>query len=407
MRRCRIVFHSALLVVLLAVTLVARDVGAHGRSISYSSWELAAADARVRVRIPLVELSRLPIQPSEVLDGDVVELYLAQHLQLLAGEHPCIPAARPTALAAPTGWGVYTWDVVCSSQPSVAIRSDLLLDVAPSHLHFTRVRFADGTVLEKVLSEAVPRWNLGSPRAAGGGHRAAVGSYIALGIEHILSGWDHLAFVLALILIARTLGEVATLVTGFTVAHSVTLALAVLRLVQPEAIAVEALIGFSIALVAAENAWILAGRDRIVPAVVTLALLALVLPALRGLGALSPFTLFGLALFSLCHFGLLQGVQQPVRFRWAVAFAFGLVHGFGFAGVLAEMDLPTGRLVPVLLGFNLGVEIGQLAVVAALWPALRLLACARQGMWYRAVAEVGSAAVCALGVFWFVSRVFG
>ncbi len=80
---------------------------------------------------------------------------------------------------------------------------------------------------------------------------ASLPDYIMLGIQHILSGWDHLAFVLALIFLASTLGEVATLVTGFTVAHSVTLGLAVLGVVRPEGVAVEALIGFSIVLVAA------------------------------------------------------------------------------------------------------------------------------------------------------------
>ena len=149
----------------------------------------------------------------------------------------------------------------------------------------------------------------------------------------------------------------------------VTLGLAVLGVVRPESGAVEALIAFSIALVGAENGWLLGGRGRGVPRVVVGSLLVLALVSLLGPGVVSALTLAGLALFSGCHFALLEGTGSPARLRAAVAFAFGLVHGFGFAGVLAEMALPTGRLVPALFGFNLGVELGQLGIVMLIWPS--------------------------------------
>jgi hypothetical protein len=187
----------------------------------------------------------------------------------------------------------------------------------------------------------------------------------------------------------------------------VTLGLAVLGWVQPEAAAVEALIGFSIALVAAENAWLLAGRGRAVPVAVVAGLLVLLGLSLRGIGAVSAATLAGLVLFCACHFGLLARAQRPARLRAAVAFAFGLVHGFGFAGVLAEMQLPTDRVVPALLGFNLGVEAGQLAVVALMWPVLFRLERTNPLRWHRCVAEGGSAAIFALGLYWFVERSLG
>src|SRR5262249_20393352 len=112
----------------------------------------------------------------------------------------------------------------------------------------------------------------------------------------------------------------------------------------------------------------------------------------------------GIALFAGCHFALLARAERPARLRALAAFAFGLVHGLGFAGVLAGLDLPAARLLPALLGFNLGVELGQLGFVALLWPPLRLLARTR---WAGVAAEAGSAAVAGLGVFWFVSRAWG
>jgi hypothetical protein len=271
-------------------------------------------------------------------------------------------------------------------------------------MHFARVEGVEG-VLERLLIESEPRFALPGPDAptqadAGG---SGLGTYLELGIRHILTGWDHLAFVLALLLLATRISEVATLITAFTLAHSVTLGLAVLGLVQPEAAAVEALIGFSIALVAAENGWLLGGRGRVVPVVVCGGLVVLAGLALSGVGAVSTLTLLGLAIFSACHFALLDRVERPARLRAAVAFAFGLVHGFGFAGVLAEMSLPNDRLVPALFGFNAGVEVGQLGVVLLAWPLLRRLSRKAEG-WHRAVSEWGSAGVCGLGVFWFLSR---
>ncbi|MEW6272720.1 MAG: HupE/UreJ family protein, partial [Thermodesulfobacteriota bacterium] len=115
-----------------------------------------------------------------------------------------------------------------------------------------------------------------------------------------------------------------------------------------------------------------------------------------------------LALFARCHFALLDAAARPEGLRAVIAFAFGLVHGFAFAGILAEMELPRDRLVPALLGFNVGVELGQLAVVAAVWPLLRWVARRdAAGRAERTVAELGSAAICGVGLFWFLTRAFG
>ena len=218
----------------------------------------------------------------------------------------------------------------------------MLLDAEPSHLHFARLQLPDGSVVERVLSETAPHWPLD---LAGGERETALSGsslldYWGIGIEHILSGWDHLAFVIALLLLARTFGEVATLVTGFTVAHSVTLGLAVLRVLQPDTAAVEALIGFSIALVGAENAWLLTDRGRLVPTMILLGLLALAALAAAGLGILSSGILLGLALFSGCHFGLLSVATRPARLRTAFAFAFAsstaLASGFPYRDRLAD-----------------------------------------------------------------------
>ena len=418
------------LLVLLAawVAPLAETAHAHTKGTSYSRWNPDTTDdgartAKVQLRMPLLELTRFPA-------GHDWPGYLQDHLQLIAGDQVCT-ASRPTRQATePTGWAIFRWKVSCPATGDLRVRSDVLADVLNSHLHFARVADDARGIRERVLVASEPEWPLDAEGSSASEESAgtSVGGYILLGIEHILAGWDHLAFVAALLLLSASLREVLTLVTAFTLAHSITLGLAVIGFVRPEPLSVEILIGFSIALVAAENSWLLGGRGRAVPALFTAALaIAATLAALGGnllgrtealdmiglrgpaplAGALPALAWSGLALFSWCHFGLLDQSRKPARLRALVAFAFGLVHGFGFAGVLMEIELPAQRLLPALFGFNVGVELGQLTVVAVVWPLLRALARQAEGRWYRLLAEGGSAAICALGVYWVVTRNWG
>lgn len=392
---------------------VVDDASAHARSVSYSSWQLDGDEARVTLRLSLLELTRLRPDPLREPQLDAaLAAYLTERLQLLAAGRVCQPISAPRTLDADAGKVAFEWRVGCEGRTPDEIRSRFLLDVAPGHLHFARLRGHSGTV-ERVLSAGAPSWPLDS--AASGSRSAAAdtavgtsfAAYFGLGVEHIATGYDHLVFLLALLLLASRGSEVVTIVTGFTVAHSITLALAVLGRLRPEADAVEALIGLSIALVATENAWLLSGRNRLVPWLVGSALAAMTALAFAGIGALAPAVPAGLCLFSLCYFAVVRRVAKPVRLRIAIAFVFGLVHGFGFAAVLEEISLAPDRLARALLGFNLGVEAGQLLVVAALWPALRLLARWHGGSPHRLAVEAGTAAVCAAGIYWLAARAYG
>ena len=382
----------------------AAPVGAHTRSLSYSSWQIGPDGAQVSVRIPRLELSRLPHLDATGADDRGLGRYLAGHLSLRS-ESDCRVEAPPSQRRAAEGWVAFRWTLACDGPP-VEIESAILRTAAPSHLHFARIARSEAAAVERVLSAHEPSWTFDGPDGDGGSGAggSSLGSYLVLGVEHILTGWDHLAFVIALLLLASRLGEVARLVTGFTVAHSVTLALAVLGWVHPNAAAVEALIGYSVALVAIENSWTMAGRARWLPTGTTLALAGVVVLALGGVGSLSVATSVGLLVFTAAHFALLDRTERPGNWRAALAFGFGLVHGFGFAGILAEMTLPTERLVPALFGFNVGVELGQLGVVALAWPLMRYLARLRLE---RITAEVLSAGICGIGLFWFLTRAFG
>jgi hypothetical protein len=385
----------------LALLLGQGSADAHTRSISYSTWQLDGEGASVELRVKLLELTRQPL-------GHPWQASLPQELQLSFGARPCRAEQARRSHTAPEGWAIFRWQIDCDGSGPRAITSRLFRDVASGHTHFLRIDppagDPSGSIREHVLiSDRNPRWSIDDDTAARSTADSSFASFLELGILHLATGWDHLAFVLALLLLAGRLREVVVLISAFTVAHSITLGLAALGSVRPQAAAVEVMIGFSIALVAVENNWLLAGRDRALPAALAALLLAAAGGAAFGVGTLAAYAWIGLALFSACHFALLRRSGRPAQLRAALAFAFGLVHGFGFAGVLMELELPAGRLVPALFGFNLGVELGQLAVVLVAWPALALLERRSPGA-YRRVAETGSAAIFALGILWLVAR---
>lgn len=376
--------------VLVALAVLAGTAWGHDRSTSYSAWALDPGGAAVTVRLTALEASRLP-WPVE--DTARLGAYLAERVQLVGGDTPCALVGPVRALAASPGRLALEWNVRCDGPPS-RLRSTAFLDVAPSHVHFARVRWPDGRTAERLLSDGERGWTLADAEPP------SFASAVALGVEHIATGADHLAFVLALLLLGGTLGETMRLVTGFTVAHSVTLVLATLGWVRPEQAPVEALIGLSVALVAAENVWLADGARRLALPLGIAAIL-LVLAAIGG-GSVPPLALVGVALFAACHMLRMRHAGHPLGLRWTAAFAFGLLHGFGFAAVLVDAALPPAALARVLVGFNLGVELGQVAVVLVVAPLL-----ARAGRWRPLLVRAGSAAVAGLGVFWFVSRAYG
>lgn len=369
----------------------------HARSVSYAHWQLQPDGGAVSARVSQLDLSRLGLDPRSTADyPQRVADQVSADLQLWSAGGRCT-AGPVQASADDAGWMRLRWSVQCSGQP-LSIRTRLLEAVAPSHLHIVNVETVEGGVLQRVLGFADPE-----VRVADDGTDAPVAGllpFLKVGIGHILSGADHLVFVLLLLMLATRLGEVVALASAFTVAHSLTLAAAALGLVQVQGAWVEALIGLSIVLVAAEHLWQRAGRD---PGVPVLTLMALLLSGLVLWPRLPLSMLAGLLLFTACYFGLLAYSPRPLRLRLLLAFGFGLVHGFGFAGEMLQIALPREALVVALLGFNLGVELGQLLVIALAWPLLRLLdRLPRAGGALRHALGISALAI---GSYWWMVRV--
>jgi hypothetical protein len=227
-----------------------------------------------------------------------------------------------------------------------------------------RIDFADGSSFTHRLLPSSPEVVI--PEQPGA--LAVIATYTVIGVEHILFGVDHLLFVFALLLLVAGWGRLVWTITAFTLAHSVTLAAATLDLVTVSGAAVEATIALSILFLATEL-------------------------ARRGAAAGAP----------AATQSQLAAPGLTLRYPWIVAFAFGLLHGFGFAGALADVGLP-GHAIPLaLLFFNVGVEIGQLMFIAVVLGLAWLLARTHRELprWSpRAAAYV----IGSLAAFWVFER---
>jgi hydrogenase/urease accessory protein HupE len=265
----------------------------------------------------------------------------------------CMLAAPPSR--SPTATALVSRAAVRCAQPVAGARIGMAgLGEAQTDI-IVRVAPLDRPVQTLRLTPAQPTATI----AAQPGRWDVAGSYFIIGVEHIIFGYDHLLFVLAFVLLLDGVGRIAAAVTAFTVAHSVTLVGTTLGYVGLPAAPVESVIALSIMFLAVEILKKEPGRPRL-----------------------------------------------SERAPWIVAFGFGLLHGFGFAGALAEIGLPEGEVPMALLAFNLGVEAGQIAIVltgAAALALVRRIAARLEPAMVRAAAY----AIGIVAGVWFVERTLG
>ena len=239
----------------------------------------------------------------------------------------------------------------------------------PIHQTFVNI-YEDATLKLQLILDASHRdaeYYSGSTQ----GRWAVVKTFVVSGVEHILIGPDHILFLVGLLLLGGTLSRLALIVTSFTIGHSITLSLAALDILSPSPRFIEPLIALTIVVVGADNLLVLRSRKR----------------------------------SSVPSAGVRSTGPSEADIRAWLALVFGLIHGFGFAYVLKEFGLPQAALGWSLFAFNLGVEAGQLLIVAVVAGALTLVKryndnAARQAAW------VGSIGVILAGVYWFIERVF-
>jgi hydrogenase/urease accessory protein HupE len=257
------------------------------------------------------------------------------------------PVLRPSQSGS-----VERWLVDCGNEGM--INETIIIDGLSATVTDTllRVQLVDGSMHTAVLRPDSPTYLVPAKPSK----TKIAGSYLVLGVEHILGGFDHLLFVLGLLLIVRSTMLLIKTITAFTLAHSITLAMATLGFVHVEQTPVESVIALSILFLATE--------------------------------------------LSKQHRG---EIGLTSRAPWLVALCFGLLHGFGFAGALTEIGLPQADIPLALLFFNVGVEIGQLMFVAAVLAVLFFIQKVKVE-WPGWVEQVPAYGIGSLAAFWFIQR---
>jgi hydrogenase/urease accessory protein HupE len=345
---------------LLAAILLAMPAMAHPVPFSYLDLQLGNDGIDVSLTIHIFDLAHdLQITPIErLLDAGVlsaqdaaIKSLLMSRLKLSAEGRELTPVWMPPDILAERQSVRFHLRFNTGSAPGNVSVSTLMFPYDPMHQTFVNVYEADSLTSQTILdaNHTTTEYFAGTRQ----GVFAVVRKFIPAGIHHILIGPDHLLFLVGLLLLGGSIRKLALVVTSFTVAHSITLSLAALNILTPPARFIEPAIALSIVYVGADNLLAQNGRD--------------------------------------------------VR-AW-IAFAFGFIHGFGFANVLREMELPRRALGWSLFSFNFGVEIGQLLVVVAVASAFAALR-SRSEWARRRLVFAGSVVVIAAGSFWFIQRVF-
>jgi hypothetical protein len=329
-------------------------------------WDIALRDLEYAIGLDADGDGAITWGELRARRADIARYALAR-LTLSADRRPCRLEPREQLVDEHSdgAYAVLRFAADCGAgaYQSVQVEYRLFSDLDPTHRGLLRVE-GGGATVTGVLGPERPRLEVS---LAGASRLAQFLDYAREGVWHIWIGIDHILFLLSLLLpavlaygargwqpaerFAAAFWDVLKVVTAFTVAHSITLSLAALAVVQLPSRLVESVIALSVVLAALNN-------------------------------------------------------LKPLVFgrRWMVAFGFGLVHGFGFASVLADLGLPREALLLALVGFNLGVEAGQLGIVCAFLPVAFLMR--RHWIYRRFVFAGGSAAIAAVAAVWMVERVF-
>lgn len=347
----------------VALALLVSSAQGHEFGVSYSKIDLGAGTISVDLSVNISELEMdvaLDANADAYISEDEIRSaapalgeFFRQAVTVRKGGHACPASAGPVEHDALNEAVVSTISFPCASGPgAVEVRYDYVSRFLHPHRNVAEIRHGSQAKAFLFTRER-PLLKLtlqGDNDFAGAGSGSTIVQFLEEGIEHILIGYDHIAFVVGLVVVGGSLAGLVKVVTAFTIAHSITLALAALGIFALPGTIVEPLIALTVAWVGIENL-----------------------------------------------------VLRDFQKRWMLTFFFGLVHGFGFASVLAGLGLAEQPLVPALLGFNLGVEFGQLAIVIPIFFGLRAF---REQKWHPVLVKAVSWSLVAAGSWWFIARVF-
>lgn len=352
---------SLLIILLFTFSL---DVFSHQRSESYSKWSVEEDESDTLVNVAFtIRLSNLNKLEGPLV-GEWEDRISAYIISSFTTDSDCLQEGKHRVMTSRAD-DIFrvSWTLSCN-QILEEIKTNVFFDRDPTHSHIARYIYDSNLSTEKLFTTQTKTWNLKDIYSS---KESSVNSsfkeYVLLGIKHISTGYDHLAFLFGLLLLNQRLKRLVLAITGFTLGHSLTLSLAVLDLVRPVNSFIEALIGFSIALLGLEFLIRHSKSNSTYVKNISYLLFFLFLLYFIFSEGSNSLGLLGLLVFSFCYL-MLVSKNLSSFFSLFIASIFGLIHGFGFGGFLFEVGFSEDNILKTLFGFNLGVEIGQLMAMS-------------------------------------------
>ena len=386
-------------------------LNAHYFSESFSKWNVV--DNKVEANFSLLTLESTRIFQVEnyqkimfeenLSETDVFKIYLSQHLKVTSEGKNCSLVDEIKELNSQEGSLNLSLNFECPSNKEIKIINNALFNLVQSHIHIARIYIDNNLYTEKALFFNDQSIDLNEEKENNSFSNSFY-KFFSLGLDHILSGYDHLLFILGLLLLVTNLKRLLLVITGFTIGHSLTLSLSVINIIQVKSSLVEALIGYTIMFVGLEYLYKENNDHRVsMIFITTLSLLLLIFGNL-----INPnfpyFLIFGILLFSLGYFYLLKNLNSENNLLSIITIIFGLIHGFGFGGFLLGSKISSENIFSGLLGFNLGVEVGQIIFVLLILLIYKLLMTLKITKIIEVMKNLSFFAVVFFGFFFFIQR---
>ena len=386
-------------------------LNAHYFSESFSKWNVV--DNKVEANFSLLTLESTRIFQVEnyqkimfeenLSETDVFKIYLSQHLKVTSEGKSCSLVDEIKELNSQEGSLNPSLNFECPSNKEIIIINNALFNLVQSHIHIARIYIDNNLYTEKALFFNDQSIDLNEEKENNSFSNSFY-KFFSLGLDHILSGYDHLLFILGLLLLVTNLKRLLLVITGFTIGHSLTLSLSVINIIQVKSSLVEALIGYTIMFVGLEYLYKENNDHRVsMIFITTLSLLLLIFGNL-----INPnfpyFLILGILLFSLGYFYLLKNLNSENNLLSIITIIFGLIHGFGFGGFLLGSKISSENIFSGLLGFNLGVEVGQIIFVLLILLIYKLLMTLKITKIIEVMKNLSFFAVVFFGFFFFIQR---
>ncbi len=389
--------------------LISFNAESHTKSESYSNWIIGKSNVISVITIPLHEVTRVPYAENKnITFEEAFQIHANESISVFNNDEPC-NLDNSQVLNAMDGFVRLELIFGCQPKSIMKINYRAIFEFSPSHMHYAKVYKDDILMSELLVNNATNIWQIDTSQQLK--ENKNIVSFFVLGINHIIGGYDHLAFLFGVLLVAGSMRRCVIAVTGFTIGHSLSLIGSTLGLIEANSQVVEVFIGFTIALIAIE--YVITKIPKIESSIINnFSLILFIMPLLGLIFGSIPLKIslgyFGICLFTYCylHTGKILRHTKTNKKNYlllSMTIIFGFIHGLGFAGFLRDSGVVGNNIIAPLLSFNLGLEFGQIGIIILVWLIFKKT----KHIINEPIPAISSGALFGIGFYWMIMRTFG